>query len=104
MTKTEECTRCGRAARIDDVVHWEPVGDGHGARLGAVCEWCLTAEERSDIDNDALGASDEEFAWVEDDDLLTTARVAGGDEPDGLTPDDRMWIVSDHRGARQRGR
>jgi hypothetical protein len=93
MTKSERCSRCGRSTWIDDIAHWEPVGDGHGARLGAVCEWCLTTEERRDMDADAQGALDEEFAWAEDD-----------DEPDDLTPDDRMWVVSDHRGVRQRPR
>jgi hypothetical protein len=103
MTKSERCSRCGRSTWIDDIAYWEPVGDGHGARLGAVCEWCLTTEERRDVDADAQRALDEDFAWAEDDDSLTTA-VVTGDQPDGLTPDDRMWVVSDHRGARQRPR
>jgi hypothetical protein len=84
MTEIERCVRCGYDGPARDFSYWVLVCDDAGDRLAGVCERCLTAVERREIEQDALASLDDDRLWDEDD----------GESPSG---DTGQWFAWDLR-------
>jgi hypothetical protein len=91
MSETEHCVRCGYAGPSWDFSYWVLVCDDAGDRLAGVCDRCLTATERREIDQETLAPLDDEFGWIESD------APAAGAGADALSPDTGQWFLRDLR-------
>jgi hypothetical protein len=94
MSETEHCVRCSYAGPSWDFSYWVLVCDDSGDRLAGVCDRCLTATERREIDQEARASLDDDFAWLEAEPPAANAAPAVADEPPF---DTGQWFLRDLR-------
>jgi hypothetical protein len=94
MTEIERCVRCADQGPARGFSYWVLVGDETGDRLAGVCDSCLTAVERREIEQEALAPLEDDLPWI-DGDAPVPSRP--GHDPDALSSDTGQWLTWDLR-------